>query len=142
MFTLNLKVLFKTTIRCLRIATIVWIATSVTGTLLLAPTRVIELPFFQILALSLVFSTPSYLVVAPALAIQPGFPTPVSKLFYVISLALLACIAVIGFFLFVTRGFPLERELTISILTPYVIAALIVVPPSTHIALTSVEKNK
>jgi hypothetical protein len=137
-----LKVLLKNANRTFGFTTLVWITTGVTGTAALAPTGVIELPFYQLLILSLVFSTPSFLVISPALWIQPPFPTKFSKFLYLISIAVLSCIAVIAFFLFVTRGYPLERDLILSLLTPYVISAIVIVPVAIHFFTKSNHENK
>lgn len=142
MFTLNLKVLLKNANRTFGFTTLVWIATGLAGTAALAPSGVIGLPFYQILILSLVFSTPAFLVISPALWIQPPFPTKMSKFLYLISIALLSCIAVIGFFLFVTKGYPLERDLILSLLTPYVISAMLIVPLAIHYFIKSNHENK
>ncbi|HEY0655052.1 MAG TPA: hypothetical protein VGD65_18070 [Chryseosolibacter sp.] len=128
MFTFNFKVLLKHANRAFGLSTLVWFATSVIGTVALAPTEVIGLPFYQILILSLAFSTPSFLVITPSLWIQPAFPTRFSKFLYTISVALLACLAVVLFFLFVTKGYPLDKNLKIFILMPYALTALIIVP--------------
>lgn len=142
MFTLNLKVLLKNAHRTFGFTTLIWIATGVTGTVALAPTDATGLPFYQILILSLAFSTPSFLVISPALWIQPSFRTRFLRFLYLISIAILSCVAVITFFLFVTKGYPLERDLVLSILTPYVISALVIVPLAIHYFKRSNQANK
>ncbi|HEY0741137.1 MAG TPA: hypothetical protein VGD40_06725 [Chryseosolibacter sp.] len=132
MSTLNLKVLLNIASRSLGATVIIWLVTSFFGTAALAPTDVIGIPFYQILILSLVFSTPAFFIIAPALILRPALRTRLVKYVYVASVAILSCVAVIGFFLVVTNGYPLEVDVTLRILTPYVITALVVVPPSVY----------
>jgi hypothetical protein len=142
MSTLNLKVLLKNANRTFGFTTLVWIATALAGTAALAPTGIIGLPFYQLLILSLVFSTPALLVIAPALWIRLTFPTKVSKFLFTISIAVIACIAVIVFFLFVTKGYPLEGDLILSLLIPYVIASLLIVPLALYYFANPQHENK
>ena len=142
MFTLNLKVLLKNVNRTFGFTTLVWITTGLAGTLALIPTGVIGLPFYQLLILSLLFSTPAFLVISPALWFQPVFRTKMLRFFYLVSIAMLSCIAVIAFFLFVTKGYPLERDLMLSILTPYVTSAIVIVPLAIHFFTKSKYENK
>ena len=142
MITLNLKVLLINANRTFGFTTLVWITTGLAGSLALVPSAVIGLPFYQLLILSLVFSTPAFLVISPALWFQPSFRTKVSRFFYLVSIAILSCIAVIAFFLFVTKGYPLERGLILSILTPYVISAIVIVPLAIHLFTRSSYENK
>lgn len=142
MSTLHLKVLLNNVNRTIGLSTLIWFVTALAGTVVLAPTDVIGLPFYQILILSLAFSTPSFLVISPALLLTPCFPTRFSKFLFRLSIALAACLAVIAFFLFVTRDYPLDRNLKLAILAPYAGAALVFVPLALSYFNTNHLENK
>lgn len=142
MLTLNLKVLSNKLIRSLGASVFIWLLTSIAGTIALAPTDVIGIPFYQILILSLVFSTPAFFIIGPALMVRPALRTRLLKYLYAAAVAILSCVAVIGVFLVITDGYPLEQEITIGILTPYVMAALLIVPPGIYYFQRFYHKHK
>jgi hypothetical protein len=125
MSTLNLKVLLNKTKLSLLVSTIIWFSTSLLGTTILLPTGVTDMPFYQLLIISLIFSIPAQLIIASAVWLGHKSRYQFSL---IVTITALSCIVVIISFLIITNNYPLDNNTTVRLLTPYVVASAIVAP--------------
>jgi hypothetical protein len=130
MLTLNLKVLLIRLKSSLMVSMIIWLGTCLLGSAILSPTGATDIPFYQLLVLSLIFSLPAQAIIVPAIFLNPAIRY---KIFFASTVTLLSCSVVIALFLIITEGFPLDRNTIASLLMPYVISSLIVVPITLYI---------
>lgn len=127
MITLNLKVLLielKTNvIATLKPSFRIWICTSLLASLFHWINQTTGMGIEKIFLLSLILSAPAAVMLVPILYFMNLLPHNLSRVTYGFASVLVICAIEVVLFLRIIKGFPIDRQTIIIVLTPYILAA-------------------